>query len=196
MNEINKPKDVTEVESRKFENCPLAKQLDNVAEKSTETNYDAPLAKEYKNNIEKDIENLSKEYLADLKRNSECPNTIPNEPFNSCDLKKRSPEETKALRQEFNRDKEKLISEWEKVNGREWPTYKNDVYNEYGELVRKAGWKYDAHHIQPLSIGGENESRNITPLRYEIHSDHKGIHEVGSPYDKLVKKLKEADSNE
>lgn len=48
MNEINKPKDVTEVESRKFENCPLAKQLDNGAEKSVDTNYDASVTKEVK----------------------------------------------------------------------------------------------------------------------------------------------------
>lgn len=46
MNEINKPKDVTETEGKKFEKCPLAKQLDNKAEKSAKKNYDAPLVKE------------------------------------------------------------------------------------------------------------------------------------------------------
>lgn len=48
MNEINKPKDVTEVNGKKFENCPLAKQLDNGTEKSVDTNYDASLTKEVK----------------------------------------------------------------------------------------------------------------------------------------------------
>lgn len=145
---------------------------------------------------EKDIEKLTKEYIEDLKKNSECPETIPDEPFKPEDLKKRSPEETKELRKEFNTEKERLIAEWEKENGREWPIYENDIYNEYGEIVKKKGWKYDAHHIQPLSMGGKNEASNITPLRYDVHSDHKGVHAPDSPYDELEKLLKEAETDE
>ena len=100
------------------------------------------------------------------------------------------------MRIEFNVEKEKLIAEWEKVNGREWPVYEKDIYNEYGEIVKKKGWKYDAHHIQPLSMGGRNEASNITPLRYDIHNDHKGVHAPDSPYDKLEKMLKETVTNE
>lgn len=146
--------------------------------------------------IEKEIEKLTKEYLDDLKKNSECPETISDEPLKPEDLKKRPPEETKELRKEFNSEKARLIEEWEKENGREWPVYATDIYNEYGEIVKRKGWKYDAHHIQPLSLGGKNEASNITPLRYDIHSDHKGVHAIGSPYDRLEKLLKEADSND
>lgn len=149
-----------------------------------------------KDNTEKNIEELAKEYIEDLKKNSECPETIPDESFKPEDLKKRSPEETKELRKEFNSEKERLIAEWEKENGREWPVYENDIYNEYGEIVKRKGWKYDAHHIQPLSFGGKNEACNITPLRYDVHSDHKGVHAPDSSYDKLEKMLKEIETNE
>lgn len=149
-----------------------------------------------KDDPEKNVEKLTKEYIEDLRKNSECPETIPEEPFKPEDLKKCPPEETKELRKEFNTEKDRLIAEWEKQNGREWPVYENDVYNEYGELVKKKGWKYDAHHIQPLSMGGKNEASNITPLRYNVHSDHKGVHAPDSPYDKLEKILKEAETNE
>lgn len=52
MNEINKPKDVTEAESKKFENCPLAKQLDNKVDDSKDTNYDSPIVKEVKKHFD------------------------------------------------------------------------------------------------------------------------------------------------
>ena len=70
------------------------------------------------------------------------------------------------------------------------------VGNKIYEYVKKKGWKYDAHHIQPLSMGGRNEASNITPLRYDIHNDHKGVHAPDSPYDKLEKMLKETVTNE
>lgn len=149
-----------------------------------------------KDDTEKGIEELTKEYIDDLKKNSECPDTISDASIKPEDLKKRPPEETKELRKEFNTEKERLIAEWEKENGREWPVYENDIYNEYGEIVKRKGWKYDAHHIQPLSLGGKNEASNITPLRYDVHSDHKGVHALDSPYDKLEKMLKEAGTNE
>ena len=148
------------------------------------------------NNYMLELNDMLNDYINDLKSNSEFPETISDNLINLDDIKKQPPEITKELRQEFNRDKEKLIAEWEKENNREWPVYKEDVYNEYGELVKRKGWKYDAHHIHPLSMGGKNEANNITPLRYDIHSDHKGVHAFGSPYDNLEKILKEKSADE
>lgn len=61
MNEINKPKDVTEVESKKFENCHLAKQLDNKVEDSKDTNYDSPIVKEVNNAIKNKLDGIQRE---------------------------------------------------------------------------------------------------------------------------------------
>lgn len=133
---------------------------------------------------------LYKNYIENLKQNSEFPETIKGS-INTNDLYKRSPEETKQLREEFSRNKNKLIEEWEKQTGRIWPVYEKDIMNEYGEVVRKKGWKYDAHHIHPLALGGENTAQNITPLRYDVHSDHKGVHASGSAYDMLEKFLRQ-----
>ena len=146
---------------------------------------------------EKTVEEMAEDYINDLERYSECPETIPKPPFKFDELVKRSPEETKVLRSEFNSNKNRLISEWEKLNGREWPVYEEDILNEYGEIVKAKGWKYDAHHIQSLSLGGANEAKNITPLRYDVHTDHKGVHALDSPYDVLDKRMiKEGMTNE
>ena len=141
-------------------------------------------------NVEKGIGLLFKDYISELKRLSEFPQTIFEELFDPRDLVKRTPEETKALRKEFDLIKDRLIDEWEKETGMKWPVYEHDVYDKYGNIVRKAGWRYDAHHIKPLSMGGTNEAKNITPLRYEVHSDHKGVHAKDSPYGKLEEALK------
>lgn len=140
-------------------------------------------------NPEKSIAELASDYIEDLKKYSECPDTIPKPPFDIDDLKKRPAEENKELRSEFTADKNRLIEEWEKANGMKWPVYEKDIYNEYGDIVKKQGWKYDAHHIHPLSLGGKNEAANITPLRYDIHTDHKGVHAIDSPYDILDKRM-------
>lgn len=156
------------------------------------------LASDLINNVGKFIEKKSKwkNYAEDLMNSSECPETINLDDFDINNLTKRTPEETKALRQEFNRNKDRLIEEWEKANNQKWPVYEKDILNEYGEVIKKAGWKYDAHHIQPLTLGGENVASNITPLRYDIHSDHRGVHAFGSPYDVLEKYMKEVVAND
>ena len=56
-------------------------------------------------------------------------------------------------------------------------------------MIRKAGSDYDAHHIQPLGMGGKNEVRNITPLNAEVHYDKQGIHAADSPYSRLDQML-------
>ncbi len=145
-------------------------------------------------NAENHIESQIKAYLKDLLDYSEHPETIPKNPFETKDLKKRTPEENAEMRGEFDDKKSQLKREWEEVNGRPWPKYDHDIYSENGKLIRKAGSDYDAHHIQPLSLGGKNEANNITPLSAEVHYDKQGIHAPDSPYSKLYKLLGETES--
>ena len=132
-----------------------------------------------------------KGYLDELKDNSEYPETITNKLIDPESLERRSTEENKELRIQFNNEKDNLIAQWEIENGMKWPCYNQDIYNKYGEIVKKKGWKYDAHHIIPLSLGGNNTADNITPLSYDVHSEHKGVHATGSYYDKLDQLIKE-----
>lgn len=138
---------------------------------------------------EADVEKTLKAYFDDLKEKSECPETISDKPFDSSDLKKRTPEENAEMRDEFDDKKTQLKKEWEETNGRPWPKYDHDVYSSNGKLIRKAGSDYDAHHIQPLGMGGKNEVGNITPLNAEVHYDKQGIHAPDSPYSKLDQML-------
>ncbi len=135
------------------------------------------------------LEKRISEYFADLKSRSECPDTIPDEPFQSSDLKKRTPEKTAEMREEFDDKKTWLKRQWEIVHGRPWPKYEHDVYSSNGKLIRKAGSDYDVHHILPLGMGGTNEVENITPLSAEVHYDKQGIHAPDSPYSKIDKIL-------
>ena len=69
------------------------------------------------------------------------------------------------------------------------PKYDEDVYSSNGKMIRKAGGDYDAHHIQPLGMNGQNEASNITPLHANEHYDKQGVHAPDSPYSKLDKML-------
>lgn len=130
-----------------------------------------------------------KEYFDDVKDRSECPETISDKPFEVKDLKPRTPEENAKMREEFDDRKSELKKQWEEMNGQEWPKYKEDVYSENEKLIRKAGSDYDAHHIQPLGLGGKNEASNITPLHAKDHYDKQGVHSPDSPYSNMVKRL-------
>lgn len=136
-------------------------------------------------NKEKNIEQTLDDYFKDLKEKSDCPDAIPDKPFEVSDLEKRTPEENAEMRDEFDDKKADLKREWEEANGRSWPKYEEDVYSSNGKLIRKAGSDYDAHHIQPLGMGGKNEVSNITPLHAEAHYDKQGVHAPDSPYSKL-----------
>ena len=140
-------------------------------------------------NAESDLENMINEYFDDLKSKSECPETIPDRSFESSDLEKLSPDEVAEKREEFDEKKAELKRQWEETNGRPWPKYEQDVYSSNNKLIRKAGSDYDAHHIQPLGMGGKNEVNNITPLHAEVHYDKQGVHSTDSPYSKLDKML-------
>lgn len=154
--------------------------------KGMETEKTAP-----KDIVENKLEKAVSEYFDDLKSKSEVKDTLPDKPFEASDLKKLSPEENAVMREEFRMNKDRLIQQWEEKNGCSWPTYKEDVYitTQSGEQVQiqKAGDRYDAHHIQPLGLGGKNEADNITPLHLDVHRDHKGVHAPDSPYDRMDK---------
>ena len=139
--------------------------------------------------LESELEETIKDYLADVKKNSEYRETIPDKPFESRSIERRSPEENANMREVFNENKAQLKKEWEEKNGIPWPKYEHDVYNSNGRLIRKAGSDYDAHHIKPLCLGGENTASNITPLHAEVHYDSQGVHASGSPFDKMCKMM-------
>ena len=136
-----------------------------------------------------EIESDKRAYVDDIKSRSPCPETIDEESVCESDFRRISPEENAEKRMEFDEKKEQLIKEWEQQNGREWPRCETDIYSENGHLIRKAGMRYDAHHIKPLCMGGENTAENITPLHAEDHYDHQGVHASDSPYSKLMKEV-------
>lgn len=144
-------------------------------------------------NLKEKLEQMLNKYFEDLKEKSEYPETIPDCPFESSDLEKLSPEEVAIRREEFDDCKVDLKKQWEEEHGTTWPTYEQDVYSSNGNLIRKAGSDYDAHHIKPLGMGGKNEVENITPLHAEVHYDKQGVHSPDSPYTKMDKMLGGAD---
>lgn len=136
-----------------------------------------------------DVQETRQEYLDDVCRRSEVPETIDKEAHTKENWEKQSPEQTAEMREEFDDKKADLKKEWEAVHGKPWPKYEEDVYSDNGKLIRKKGSDYDAHHIQPLSMGGKNEVGNITPLHAKEHYDKQGVHAPNSPYDRLDKTL-------
>ncbi len=136
----------------------------------------------------KDVSDLAKEYMDDLKSKSDCPDTLKDKKIDVSKLEKQPSEKVAELREEFNDNRSKLRNEWSKQNNREWPRYDHDVYNENGVKVRNAGDRLDAHHIQPLELGGKNVAENITPLDI---SKHQEIHSMDGSCKKLVEGVKE-----
>lgn len=167
---------------RENQSIQIANQLDKDQIKSTDKSS-------LQDSAEVNLQELLDAYFDDLYEKSEFPETLPENTFSTDDLKKRSPEETAEKREEFDDMRTDLKAQWEKENGRSWPKYENDVYSANGKLIRKAGSDYDAHHIHPLGLGGENEARNITPLHAEVHYDKQGIHAPDSPYNQIDKAL-------
>jgi len=131
------------------------------------------------------LEKVYSDYINDLKSRSEYPETISDSSFKPSDLRKITPEKNAEMREEFAEKKEQIKREWEQKNEIKWPTYKHDVYSSNGNCIRKVGWDYDMHHIQPLSLGGKNEVSNITPIHANEHYDHCGVHSADSPYSKM-----------
>jgi hypothetical protein len=148
--------------------------------KEIKNKLDIGLVKKYVKDIEfntgKKIHKSQKEKLKDALRNK--------------NYERLSPREIAKHRAEFNRKKNKLINEWEQNLGENWPRYKEDVIGKNGKVVRKAGDKYDAHHIIENSHGGDNEWWNIHPAKFP-NEHQKGIHKADSPARKLFDKRKE-----
>ncbi|MGP1511253.1 MAG: HNH endonuclease signature motif containing protein [Treponema sp.] len=135
------------------------------------------------------------DYVKDLKTHSEYPETIPDKPFGPKNIEKCSPEETGRKRMNFQgrgegghgnpEYKGTLRKEWEELHGKAWPRYtENNCPSN-----RKPGDCYDAHHIKPLCMGGENDASNITPMHADVHYDSKGVHSSDSPYARMNNKL-------
>lgn len=159
----------------------------NREKENSEDPNNFPAYKEWKE--QKELDKLVEAYVKDLKENSEYPDTIPDDYFKDKKLEKITPEENAKKREEFDDVKQDLKRQWEQKHGIPWPKYEKDVYSSNGKLIRKAGQDYDAHHIQPLSMGGENTADNITPLHAEKHYDSQGVHSPTSPYSQMENKL-------
>ena len=190
MGEISSGKEIAEMKNPESDGFKEIKPEGSISPEDARSFFDS-LFKEFgeMDNPEEDLEKVLQDYFRDLKAKSECPDTIPDKPFEASDLKKRTPEENAEMREEFSDNKAQLKHEWEEANGKPWPKYENDVYSANGNLIRKAGSDYDAHHIQPLGMGGKNEASNITPLNAEGHYDKQGVHASDSPYSKLDRML-------
>ena len=134
-----------------------------------------------------DVKQAEKEYLKDLKTKSTCPETLSQTKLDTTKLEIQSPERVKELRAEFEDNKPTLRKDWEKLNKREWPRYKEDVYSKNDIIIRKAGDYYDAHNEQPLQLGGKNEASNLTPLDIRKHTE---IHAKDGSCNKLVEAVK------
>ena len=95
------------------------------------------------------------------------------------DFAKLDPEKAKLHKKLFDNARDKLIEEWEKNTGDKWPVYVNDVLNDAGEVIRKAGQRFDAHHLIESSFGGPNAWWNLHPAAFP--KEHQlGIHGVNS----------------
>lgn len=127
------------------------------------------------------------QYKQELIDNSPFPDTVNLDELKVDNIERLPKEEVAKRRDAFKRDKANLIKEWENQTGREWPRYKEDVIVN-GVVVAKAGDLYDAHHIKPLSWGGENTASNITPMEWRPH--HQKLHASDSGYSKVSNLIK------
>lgn len=127
-------------------------------------------------------------YFRQLKDISPCPETLAYSALFTDAWDRLSPEQIMEKRIQFNECKADLKMEWEALNQRSWPKYTTDVYSASGYLIRRAGNDYDAHHLRPLCVGGENTAENITPLHALDHYDKQGVHANDTPYAHLTDK--------
>jgi hypothetical protein len=96
---------------------------------------------------------------------------------------KLSPEDSQQRRREFNYVKKELISDWERNTGKEWSRYSQNVYNNDGKVIRRAGNLYDAHEIILNSWGSPHEWWNLTPVPHPEHQ--REVHGKNSPCSKI-----------
>jgi hypothetical protein len=77
--------------------------------------------------------------------------------------------------------KDKLIAEWEKNTGQQWPTYRGIVNGE------EKAFRYQAHHMNPQQLGGKHEWWNMHPVHPTAHQG--GIHGRAGMLNKIIKGL-------
>lgn len=135
--------------------------------------------------LEKAVDN----YTNDVKAGATCPETVKDIKMKASQLKEVPENVYKARQAEFKKMKAKLIKEWEDKYGIKWPCHTKDYYLN-GKIIHKKGDLYDAHHIKPLCLGGENTVDNITPMGFKAHFDKQGIHAPGTAFDNMCKLVK------
>lgn len=98
---------------------------------------------------------------------------------------KLTPAQTEAHRKLFtSKVKNELIKQWEAETGQSWPRYTTNIFDQDGDIVRKIGDYYDAHHIIENNYNGDHAWWNITPAKFpDIHQG--GIHGSNSPARRL-----------
>ncbi|MCK5849901.1 MAG: hypothetical protein KAH23_03220 [Kiritimatiellae bacterium] len=114
-------------------------------------NQDKRAETESKKLTEQELISLGKDYNEEVQDKSPAGDARET---NAKDWKKVSDPEYQEKKSEFEKIKEQIIKEWEEKNGQEWPRYEKDQYSEDGKLIRRKGDRYDAHHIQPVEMGG------------------------------------------
>ena len=204
-------KNTAELQPENRLNAVLDKRIDSEAFtetgslEKTKNIFDIPLSSLEK--TQKDvggIENgydvkseIFQEYIGDIKRFTGF--DVPKESLKKIDefmknheIKQLSPEQVFERRKEFSANKNELIKKWENETGQEWPRYDQDVKNSAGNIVRRKGSLYDAHHVIELSYGGPPESWNIVPAKYPDEHQN-GIHQCEStkklfPHEKVYDK--------
>lgn len=175
-----------EINQKDFLKQKEVEAADELREKLLEENIDVSQEKDFTETLE--VKECKKEYVEDVISRSEVPETLDQEKLLENEYRRITPEENATMRTEFAQSRMELRKEWEHITGQDWPRYKEDVYLPGKDTpYRRAGDAYDAHHIQPLGLGGKNVASNITPIHALDHADKMGIHAFGSPYDKLEK---------
>lgn len=91
-------------------------------------------------------------------------------------------------RKAFDTNKDNLIKDWVKATGKPWPSSANGIRHGNGSTLGEAGSAYQAHHIIPLELGGQNAWWNIVPAEFPgMHQF--GLHGTGSVLSMLGKLL-------
>lgn len=159
------------------------KRIDNEKNKPNdgkEKRFDPDKRIDVKEQFEKAID----QYKQELTDNSPFPDTLNLDDLRPDNIANEPKENVQQKRRDFNSKKNSLIKEWENQTGKEWPTYKEDVVKD-GVTIRKKGDLYDAHHIKPLSWGGENTATNITPMEWGPHQLN--VHGTDSGFSQIKK---------
>lgn len=82
--------------------------------------------------------------------------------------------ERHQTRHNFNKQKSKLIREWETHYSLKWPQMKITKRANNRHELQFATINFEAHHIVPINAGGVNVMWNISPLSSK---NHKLLHE-------------------